>query len=171
MATTMPTMAPVDSVVSSELTNCSSASSSVCDGDGGEGSVVGAKGGGVDGSGGELEGGGGNGDVDGGGCDWDGGEGDGGVCDGDDGGSEGDGARRRTETWTSATEGAAGASSMVTPNALLILARGLAVRASAAVKTGLVSPGVGAVVSVTTTVRMTLPAVAVTVSRHAGRKH
>ena len=60
---------------------------------------------------------------------------------------------------------------MVTPNALLISSRGLAVMATAAVTTGLVSPGVVAVVSVTTTVRMTLPAVAVTVSRHAGRKH
>ena len=94
--------------------------------------------------------------------------------DGDAGGGDGgggDGARRRTETWTSATEGAAGASSMVTPNALLILARGLVCKATAAVSTGLVSPALVAVVSVTTTVRMTLPAVAVTVSRHAGRKH
>ena len=75
---------------------------------------------------------------------------------------------------------------MVAPNALLIPSRGMAVMATAAVTTGLVSPGVVAVVSVTTTVRMTMPtmavgadrtaiggapALAVTVSWHADGKH
>ena len=92
---------------------------------------------------------------------------DGGVGDGDDGGSEGDGARRRTETWTSATDGAAGASVMLTPNALLISARSFVCKASAADSTWLAAPAV----SVATTVRITLPASTVTVSMHAGGKH
>ena len=57
---------------------------------------------------------------------------------------------------------------MVMPNTLLIALRGLVCKATAADSTWLAPP---AVVSVTTTVRMTLPAVAVTVSTHAGRTH
>ena len=73
-----------------------------------------------------------------------------------------------TGTWTSVTDGAAGASSMVTPNTLLIASRGFVCKATAADSTWLAPP---AVVSVTTTVRITLPAVAVTVSKHAGKEH
>ena len=71
-------------------------------------------------------------------------------------------------TWTSVTDGAAGASSMVTPNTLLIASRGFVCKATAADSTWLAPP---AVVSVTTTVRIKLPAVTVTVSKHAGKGH
>ena len=57
---------------------------------------------------------------------------------------------------------------MVTPNTLLIALRGLVCKATAADSTWLAPP---AVVSVTTTVRIMLPAVAVTVSKHAGKEH
>ena len=73
-----------------------------------------------------------------------------------------------TWTWTLVTDGAAGASSMVTPNTLLIASRGFVCKATAADSTWLAPP---AVVSVTTTVRITLPAVAVTLSKHAGKEH
>ena len=73
-----------------------------------------------------------------------------------------------TWTWTSVTEGAAGASSMVTPSTLLIASRGFVCKATAAASTWLAPP---AAVSVTTMVRITLPAVTVTVSKHAGKEH
>merc|ERR1719272_1074790 len=65
------------------------------------------------------------------------------------------------------TFGAAGCSSTVTPNTLLIASRDFICKATAADSTWLVPPAV----SVATTVRITLPAVAVTVSTHAGQKH
>ena len=65
------------------------------------------------------------------------------------------------------TDGAAGASSMVMPNALLIALRGFVCRATAADSTWPAAPAV----SVATTVRITLPASTVTVSTHAGKKH
>ena len=71
-----------------------------------------------------------------------------------------------TATWTETTDGAAGASSMVTPNTLLISPRGFACMTNAAVSTWLTPPAV----SVATTVRITLPASTVTVSTHAGKK-
>eukprot|EP00964_Phaeocystis_antarctica_P116357 scaffold80296_cov48-Phaeocystis_antarctica.AAC.1 len=65
------------------------------------------------------------------------------------------------------TDGAAGASSIMTPKSLLISSRGFACKATAADSTWLAPP----VVSVATTVRITLPALTVTVSTHAGKKH
>ena len=56
---------------------------------------------------------------------------------------------------------------MVTPNALLIASRGFVCKAIAADSSSLAPPAV----SVATTVRITLPASAVTVSTHAGEKH
>ena len=97
-----------------------------------------------------------------------GGGGEGGSEGGGGEGGGGDGASRMTGTWTSVTDGAAGASSMATPNTLLIASRGFVCKATAADSTWLAPP---AVVSVTTTVRITLPAVAVTVSKHAGKEH
>ena len=64
------------------------------------------------------------------------------------------------------TEGAAGGSSMVIPNALLIASRVFVCKATVAVST-CPTPEV----SVATTVRITLPASTVTVSTHVGRKH
>ena len=72
-----------------------------------------------------------------------------------------------TWTWTSMTDGAAGASSIVTPNALPITSRGFVCKATAADSTWLAPP----TVSVATTVRITLPALTVTVSMHAGKEH
>eukprot|EP00964_Phaeocystis_antarctica_P123606 scaffold87289_cov60-Phaeocystis_antarctica.AAC.2 len=97
-----------------------------------------------------------------------GGGGEGGDEGGGGDGGGGDGASRMTWAWTSVTDGVAGASSMVTPNTLLIASRGFVCKATAADSTSLAPP---AVVSVTTTVRITLPAVAVTVSKHAGKEH
>lgn len=91
---------------------------------------------------------GGNGGGDGGGGDWGGG----GV----------DGAGRKTLTGTPSAMVTAGASSMVTPSALLICERGALCRATAADSTWLPPPSV----SVATTVRTTLPAVALMVSEH-----
>eukprot|EP00964_Phaeocystis_antarctica_P032300 scaffold18286_cov49-Phaeocystis_antarctica.AAC.1 len=65
------------------------------------------------------------------------------------------------------TDGAAGGSSMVTPNALLIASRAFVCKTNAADSTWLAPPEV----SVATTVRITLPALTVTVSTHAGSKH
>eukprot|EP00964_Phaeocystis_antarctica_P028363 scaffold15995_cov66-Phaeocystis_antarctica.AAC.1 len=65
------------------------------------------------------------------------------------------------------TDGVAGGSSMVTPNTLLIASRGFVCKAIAADSTWLAPSEV----SVATTVRITLPAVTVTVSSHAGEKH
>eukprot|EP00964_Phaeocystis_antarctica_P115113 scaffold79081_cov66-Phaeocystis_antarctica.AAC.2 len=65
------------------------------------------------------------------------------------------------------TDGAAGASSMVTPNTLLITSRGFTCKATAADSTWLAPPAV----SVATTVRITLPASTVMVSTHAGERH
>ena len=56
---------------------------------------------------------------------------------------------------------------MVTPNTLLIASRGFVCKATAADSTWLALPEM----SVATTVRITLPALTVTVSRHAGKKH
>ena len=56
---------------------------------------------------------------------------------------------------------------MVTPNTLLIASRALDWKATAADSTWLAPPEV----SVATTVRITLPALTVTVSTHAGEKH
>ena len=64
------------------------------------------------------------------------------------------------------TDGAAGVSSTVTPNTLLIASRDFVCKATAANLTWL-APAV----SVMITVRITLPAVAVTVIAHAGEKH
>ena len=128
MATTTPTMAPVDSVVSPVLTNCSSTSPSVSnclvvgDGDSGEGGGVGGKSGGGDGGGGEGEGGGGNGGVskgergggDGGGGE---GEGDGSGGEGEGGGGDGGGGEGARMT-TRETAGSV-APSTVTPTAAL----------------------------------------------------
>ena len=97
-----------------------------------------------------------------------GGRGEGGSEGGGGDGGGGDGASRMNWTWTSVTDGAAGASSMVTPNTLLIASRGFVCKATAADSTWLAPP---AVVSVTTTVRIKLPAVTVTVSKHAGKGH
>eukprot|EP00964_Phaeocystis_antarctica_P055344 scaffold32559_cov39-Phaeocystis_antarctica.AAC.2 len=72
-----------------------------------------------------------------------------------------------SSTWTSATDGAAGASSMATPNALPIASRGFVCRVTAADSIRLAPSAV----SVATIVRITLPAVAVTASKHAGKKH
>eukprot|EP00964_Phaeocystis_antarctica_P006936 scaffold3749_cov45-Phaeocystis_antarctica.AAC.1 len=91
---------------------------------------------------------------------------DGGVAGGGDGGG-GEGASRVTWTWTSMTDGMAGSSSMVTPNTLLITPRAFARKATAADRTSLALPAV----SVATTVRITLPALTVMVSSHAGKKH
>eukprot|EP00964_Phaeocystis_antarctica_P061174 scaffold36524_cov50-Phaeocystis_antarctica.AAC.1 len=90
----------------------------------------------------------------------------GGEVGGGDGGG-GEGASRMTWTRTSVTNGAAGGSSMVTPNTMLIASRTFVCKATAADLTWLAPPEV----SVATTVRITLPAVAVTVSSHAGKKH
>ena len=124
--------------------------------------------GGTSGGGGAGEGDGG----DGGGGDelGDSGEGDGG--DGLGGGGEGDGgdgegASRVTWTSTSMTDGAAGGSSMVTPNTLLISSRALVCKITAADSTWLAPPEV----SVAITVRITLPALTVMVSSHAGNEH
>eukprot|EP00964_Phaeocystis_antarctica_P083945 scaffold52866_cov71-Phaeocystis_antarctica.AAC.1 len=84
---------------------------------------------------------------------------------GDGGGGEG--ASRVTWTWMSMTDGAAGASSMVMPNALPITPRGFVCKATAADSTWLAPPAV----SVATTVRITLPALTVTASTHAGKEH
>eukprot|EP00964_Phaeocystis_antarctica_P111654 scaffold75980_cov56-Phaeocystis_antarctica.AAC.5 len=65
------------------------------------------------------------------------------------------------------TDGAAGGSSMVTPNTRLITSRAFVCKTNAADSTWL-SPSE---VSVATTVRITLPALTVTVSSHAGEKH
>ena len=92
-----------------------------------------------------------------------GGDGDRGKGGGDAGG--GKGASRVTWTATLLTEGAAGGSRIVTPNALLIASRGFVCISIAASSTWLPE------VSVATTIRITLPAVAVTVSSHAGMKH
>ena len=91
---------------------------------------------------------------------------DGGGAGGGDGGG-GEGASRVTWTWTSMTDGVAGSSSMVTPNTLLIASRAFARKATAADSTWLAPPEA----SVATTVRITLPALTVTVSTHAGKKH
>eukprot|EP00964_Phaeocystis_antarctica_P004252 scaffold2308_cov68-Phaeocystis_antarctica.AAC.1 len=56
---------------------------------------------------------------------------------------------------------------MVTPNTLLITSRAFVCKATAAASTRLSPPEV----SVATTVRITLPAVTMTVSTHAGEKH
>ena len=86
-----------------------------------------------------------------------------GVGGGGDGGG-GEGASRMTWTWASITDGVPGASSMVMPNTLLIALMGFVCKANAADST---CPAV----SVATTVRITLPAVTVTVSSHAGTMH
>eukprot|EP00964_Phaeocystis_antarctica_P107851 scaffold72519_cov51-Phaeocystis_antarctica.AAC.1 len=65
------------------------------------------------------------------------------------------------------TNGAAGGSSMVTPNTLLIASRALFCKTTAADSTWLAPSEV----SIATTVRITLPASTVTVSSHAGEKH
>eukprot|EP00964_Phaeocystis_antarctica_P085799 scaffold54261_cov60-Phaeocystis_antarctica.AAC.2 len=65
------------------------------------------------------------------------------------------------------TDGAAGRSSMVTPSTLLIASRAFVCKTTAADSTWLAPPEV----SVATTVRITLPALTVTVSMHAGSKH
>ena len=72
-----------------------------------------------------------------------------------------------TWTWTPMTDGAAGASTMVTPNTVLITSRGFVCNATAADSTWLAPPAV----SVATTVRITLPALTVTASTHAGKRH
>ena len=131
---------------------------------GGEGEGVGGEGGGngdSDGGGGEDEGGGGEGDG-GGGL----GDGGGGLGDGSEGdGGSSDGASRMTSTWTSTTDGGAGSSSMVTPSTLPIASRGFVCKFTAFDPIRLAP----SVVSVATTVRITLPAVGVTVSMHAGK--
>ena len=76
------------------------------------------------------------------------------------------GASRITWNWTATTDGAAGNSSMVIPNTLLIALRGFARKATAADSTWLAAPAV----SVATTVRITLPASTVTVKTHVGKK-
>jgi len=73
-------------------------------------------------------------------------------------------SRGNRMTWTSATDGATGASSMVMPNTLQISLTGFVCKANAAFST---FPAV----SVATTVRITLPALTVTVSKHTGKKH
>ena len=107
----------------------------------------------------------------GGGGDGGGGLGVGGGGEGPGGGGEGgggdDGAGRTSLTWTSMADWASDFSSMVTFNNLLISSRGFASKAIAADSTWLSPPAV----SVTTTVRITLPAVAVTVSEHVGKEH
>eukprot|EP00964_Phaeocystis_antarctica_P160472 scaffold132097_cov54-Phaeocystis_antarctica.AAC.1 len=65
------------------------------------------------------------------------------------------------------TNGVTGGSSMVTPNTLLIASRAFVCSALAADSTWLAP----CEVSIAITVRMTLPAVTVTVSTHAGKKH
>merc|ERR1712086_699876 len=65
------------------------------------------------------------------------------------------------------TDGLAGRSSMVIPNTLLIASRAFICKITAADSTWLAPLEV----SVATTVRITLPAVTVTVSMHAGKKH
>eukprot|EP00964_Phaeocystis_antarctica_P062736 scaffold37610_cov66-Phaeocystis_antarctica.AAC.4 len=65
------------------------------------------------------------------------------------------------------TDGVAGRSSMGTPNALLITSKSFDRKATAADSTWLATPEV----SVAITVRITLPALTVTVSTHAGKKH
>ena len=132
MATTTPTMAPVDIIgVSSVLTNCSSTSPSVSnglvvgDGDSGEGGGVRGKGGGGDGGGGEVEGGGGNGGGskgergggDGGGGEGEGSEGDGSGGEGEGGGGD-CGGREGARMTTRETAGSV-APSTVTPTAAL----------------------------------------------------
>ena len=102
----------------------------------------------------------------GGGSDGGGGEGSDGSSGNDDGGG-GEGVNRVTWTRTSMTNGMAGVSSMVTPKTLLIASRAFVCKATAANPTWLAPPEV----SVATTVRITLPAVTVTVSSHAGKKH
>eukprot|EP00964_Phaeocystis_antarctica_P164096 scaffold141528_cov96-Phaeocystis_antarctica.AAC.1 len=67
----------------------------------------------------------------------------------------------------STTDGAAGGSSMMTPNTLLIASRVFVCKATAADSTWLAPPEV----SVATTVRITLPALTATVSTHAREKH
>jgi hypothetical protein len=57
---------------------------------------------------------------------------------------------------------------MVTPNKLLIASRGFVCKATVADSTWLVPPPEA---SIATTVRITLPALTVTVSTHAGKKH
>ena len=96
----------------------------------------------------------------GGGGDGDGGEGLG-------GGGDGDWASRVIWTWTSTTDGVVGGSSMVIPNTLLSASRVFDCKSTAADSTWLAPPEV----SVATTVRITLPALTVTVSSHAGKKH
>ena len=132
----------------------------------GEGTPTSGEVGGGEGEGGGGKGLGGGGDGSGGGGEGEGGGGKG--LGGGDGGSRGggEGAGRMTWTWTSTTDGAAGASSMVIPNTLLIVPRGFVCKATAADSTWL-APAV----SVATTVRITLPALTVTVSMHAGGKH
>ena len=93
-----------------------------------------------------------------------GGAGEGTPTSGDGGG--GVGASRITWNWTATTDGAAGNSSMVIPNTLLIALRGFARKATAADSTWLAAPAV----SVATTVRITLPASTVTVKTHVGKK-
>ena len=140
---------------------------------GGDGGGVGGKAGSGEAGGGEArngegdggDGGGGNwGNSNGGGSEGSGGEG-GDRGNGDGGG--GQGADRVTWTWTSMTSGVAGGSSMVIPNTLLIASRAFVCKTTAADLTRLASPEV----SVATTVRITLPALTVTVSTHAGKKH
>eukprot|EP00964_Phaeocystis_antarctica_P153792 scaffold122199_cov33-Phaeocystis_antarctica.AAC.1 len=72
-----------------------------------------------------------------------------------------------TWTWTSVTDGVAGGSSMVTPNTMLIASRAFVCKATAADSIWLAPSEV----SVATTVRITLPALTVTVSTHAGKSH
>eukprot|EP00964_Phaeocystis_antarctica_P157124 scaffold127174_cov57-Phaeocystis_antarctica.AAC.1 len=96
------------------------------------------------------------------------GEGVGGDGRGGDWGSGGsEGTSCVTWTWTSMTDGVAGCSSMVIPNTLLITSRAFVCKALAADSTWLSPPEV----SVATTVRITLPAVTMTVSTHAGKEH
>eukprot|EP00964_Phaeocystis_antarctica_P033967 scaffold19292_cov49-Phaeocystis_antarctica.AAC.1 len=64
-------------------------------------------------------------------------------------------------------DGVAGGSSMVIPNTLLIASRAFVCKITAADSTWLAPPEA----SVATTVRITLPALTVTVSTHAGKKH
>ena len=91
---------------------------------------------------------------------------DGGGVGGGDGGS-GEGASRVTWTWTSMTNGAAGGSSIMIFNMLLIASSVFVCKPTAADSTWLAPPEV----TVATTVRITLPALTVTSSTHAGEKH
>ena len=100
-----------------------------------------------------------------------GGSGEGGSEGGGGDGGGGEGASRMNSTCTLVTDGAAGASSMVTPNALLIASRGLVCKATAADSIGVTQRQWPAVVSVATTARSTLPALTVTVSKHFGKAH